>query len=87
MEKHWITLAKSWFEASREPLAHETNELDWKIVQSDNKERLAEHLIAFANHPNGGCLVYGVTNSHAELKGVEQVEHRLPSIQKLHYES
>jgi hypothetical protein len=36
MEKHWITLAKSWFEASREPLAHETNELDWKIAQSDN---------------------------------------------------
>lgn len=36
-------------------VTHEPSELDWKIGLSANKDRLIEHLIAFANHANGGC--------------------------------
>lgn len=74
MDKHWITQARSWLIASREPIPHEINELDWKCGLSENKERLAEHLIAFANHPGGGYLVYGVTNPNGELAGVTKNE-------------
>jgi hypothetical protein len=41
-------------------LWHEVNELDWKARLSENSSRLAEHLIAFGNHPGGGTLVFGV---------------------------
>jgi len=72
MDKHWLTHAVSWLRASREPVPHEINELDWKSELSSNKERLVEHLIAFANHPNGGYLVYGVADDGAHLRGVNQ---------------
>ena len=44
---------------------HEINEIDWKATLSDNSARLAEHLMAFANYPNGGSLVFGVQNDGA----------------------
>jgi len=72
MAKHWITQARLWLSTSREPIPHEINELDWKSSLSDNRERLIEHLIAFANHPNGGYLAYGVTNPNAVLVGITQ---------------
>ncbi len=34
--------------------------MDWKARLSENSARLAEHLMAFANHPGGGTLVFGV---------------------------
>jgi ATP-dependent DNA helicase RecG len=74
MTKHWVTQAQAWLKASREPVPHEINELDWKVELSDNKERLAEHLIAFANHPNGGCLVFGIADPGAELIGIDQAQ-------------
>lgn len=74
MTKHWVTQAQAWLKASREPVPHEINELDWKAELSGNKERLAEHLIAFANHPNGGCLVFGIADSSAELIGIDQTQ-------------
>jgi predicted HTH transcriptional regulator len=74
MTKHWVTQAQAWLRTSREPVAHEINELDWKAELSGNKERLAEHLIAFANHPNGGCLVFGIADSSAELIGIDQTQ-------------
>jgi ATP-dependent DNA helicase RecG len=52
-------------------VAHEVNELDWKSGLSERSDRLAEHLMAFANHPNGGCLVFGVTDA-GQLAGVDQ---------------
>lgn len=58
-------------EQSLSPVPHEVNELDGKASLSDHKDRLAEHLMAFANHPNGGCLVFGVANS-GQLVGVDQ---------------
>lgn len=74
MSKHWVKQAQAWLRSSREPVPHEINELDWKVDLSGNKERLTEHLIAFANHPNGGCLVFGVADAGAELIGVNQVQ-------------
>lgn len=72
MDKHWIAQANDWLAASRDPIPHEINELDWKGGLSGNSERLVEHLIAFANHPNGGFLVFGVNDSDASLTGITQ---------------
>ncbi|MFB9243790.1 putative DNA binding domain-containing protein [Massilia antarctica] len=74
MSKHWVTQALSSLKASLEPVPHEVNELDWKVNLSDNKDRLTEHLIAFANHPNGGYLVYGIADAAANLVGVDQTQ-------------
>lgn len=70
--KHWVTDALLALSQSLSPLPHETNEIDWKIRLSDKKERLIEHLIAFANYPNGGFLAFGVGNSDGHLEPVDQ---------------
>jgi predicted HTH transcriptional regulator len=74
MSKHWISQALTFLKSSLEPVPHELNELDWKVNLSDNKDRLTEHLIAFANHPNGGFLVYGVADAGANLVGIDQIQ-------------
>lgn len=71
MTKHWIPVALNWLAQSFDPVPHELNELDWKANLTGHKERLIEHLIAFANHPNGGFLVFGVQDD-ASLVSVEQ---------------
>ena len=53
-KKHWIEDAQRCLEESLVPVPHEVNELDWKVRLSEHKDRLAEHLIASANHPDGG---------------------------------
>jgi len=60
--KHWVVDALKCLNESLAPVPHEVNELDWKARLSDNKDRLAEHLMAFANQPNGGTLVFGVND-------------------------
>lgn len=70
-DKYWIAAVLQSLEQSLAPVPHEVNELDWKASLSDHKDRLAEHLMAFANHPNGGSLVFGVANS-GQLVGVDQ---------------
>ena len=70
--KHWIASALLSLEESLSPVPHESNELDWKISLSDRKERLAEHLMAFANYPNGGFLAFGVGNADAHLEPISQ---------------
>ena len=60
--RHWVKAALQVLDESLSPLPHEVNEIDWKAQLSDKKERLAEHLMAFANQPNGGTLVFGVSN-------------------------
>ncbi len=74
MTKHWISRAAELFQASREPVPHEINELDWKVELSVNKERLIEHLIAFANHPQGGYLIFGLADHGAKLVGIDQTQ-------------
>lgn len=56
VSKHWIAGAQVCLEESLLPMPHETNEIDWKGSLSEKKERLIEHLIAFANYSNGDCL-------------------------------
>lgn len=70
--KHWIAGALLGLEESLSPVPHESNEIDWKVSLSDRKERLAEHLMAFANHPNGGYLVFGVGDKDARLEAISQ---------------
>jgi len=72
MTKHWIAQATAYLNASRDLVPHEVNELDWKGALSSNRERLTEHLIAFANHSNGGYLAFGVAEPNAKLVGVTQ---------------
>lgn len=70
--KYWVTNALTCLEESLSPVPHETNEIDWKISLSDNKERLIEHLIAFANNPNGGYLAFGIRDDDGHLETVDQ---------------
>ncbi|MES2616227.1 MAG: ATP-binding protein [Bdellovibrionota bacterium] len=61
-----ITLRRSLY-----PKPQELNELDWKSALSENKERLKEHLSAFANYPGGGYLVFGVSDE-GKIIGVDE---------------
>lgn len=70
-EKYWLATVLHCLEQSLSPVPHEVNELDWKASLSDHKDRLAEHLMAFANHPNGGSLVFGMVDSGQPV-GVDQ---------------
>ena len=58
--KHWVAEALEVLTESLTPVPHELNELDWKARLSTQKDRLAEHLMAMANLPQGGCLVFGI---------------------------
>jgi ATP-dependent DNA helicase RecG len=69
-KKQWIEDARERLEESLAPVPHEVNELDWKVRLSEHKERLIEHLIASANHPDGACLVFGVANN-GQPQGVD----------------
>lgn len=72
IKKHWISAAVTCLDDSLSPVPHELNELDWKLSLSENKERLVEHLIAFANYPNGGYLTFGIDNKNAHLESINQ---------------
>lgn len=72
MTKHWVASAVELLKSSLAPIPHEINELDWKAGLSPNNERLKEHLMAFANHPGGGYLIFGIDNADARLIGVTQ---------------
>ncbi|HEY4082301.1 MAG TPA: ATP-binding protein [Burkholderiaceae bacterium] len=71
--KHWVADALRSLDESLAPIPHEANDLDWKARLSDNKDRLAEHLMAFANQPNGGILVFGI-NDDGEPIGIDAEE-------------
>ncbi len=58
--KTWTIKALELLRASLEPPRHELNEIDWKAALSPDKKRLTEHLSAFANHPGGGFLAFGI---------------------------
>lgn len=85
MRKHWLADALSSLKSSLDPVAHEINGLDWKARLSDNKDRVTEHLIAFANHPNGGYLVYGIDDAGGKPVGVnaEQAEEIIGRVTNL----
>jgi predicted HTH transcriptional regulator len=82
--RHWVKAALQVLDESLHPVPHEANEIDWKVQLSDNKERLAEHLMALANHANGGILVFGLNNDglpvgiHAQ--GIADVTNTLANL-------
>lgn len=47
---------------SLRPVPTEMNGIDWKSSLSDNSERLAKHISAFANYRGGGYLVFGIND-------------------------
>lgn len=71
--KLWVKEALQILAESLSPVPHELNELDWKARLSDQKDRLAEHLMALANHPDGGYLVFGIDNDGRAV-GVEPAD-------------
>lgn len=70
--KPWIARGLAILGRSLSPVATEPNELDWKSGLSPKKERLVEHLSAFANHSGGGFIVFGIDNSTGTVRGVDQ---------------
>lgn len=70
--KIWVARAVECLRESLEPVAHELNELDWKLGLSLQKDRLAQHLIAFANYPNGGFLAFGIRDKDGLVEGVSK---------------
>jgi predicted HTH transcriptional regulator len=71
--KPWVEKASELLASSLAPPQHELNEIDWKSALSTNKQRLVEHLCAFANHPGGGCLVFGI-RSDSSFVGITPTE-------------
>ena len=71
--KPWLQKAIELLDETLKPPCSEPNELDWKGTVSTDSKRLAEHLMAFANHPGGGYLVFGV-NRDATLCGLSIAE-------------
>ena len=59
---NWIENALQALDRSLNPISQELNEIDWKSGLSNKSERLAQHISAFANHPNGGFLAFGINN-------------------------
>lgn len=72
MQKHWISHSLALLSQSLNPVPNEINEVDWKASLSSSKERLTEHLIAFANLSQGGFLVFGIQDFDAQLMGVDR---------------
>ena len=70
--KPWIDRAISTLDSSLNPVPIELNELDWKLELSPNKNKLAQHLSAFSNHPNGGYLVFGIDEHTGDLYDITQ---------------
>lgn len=70
--KKWLKTAVLFLNESLKPLPHELNELDWKLDISSKGERsLSKHISAFANHSQGGYLVFGV-NDEGDVVGIDQ---------------
>jgi ATP-dependent DNA helicase RecG len=71
--ENWENRAIALLDKCLTGVVTELNELDWKAALSPNKDRLAQHLSAFANSPNGGFLVYGISNE-GELFNIDKDE-------------
>ena len=72
--KIWMNKAVALLDRSLGKVKQELNELDWKEDLSPNNKKLSQHLSAFANHPGGGFLVFGVADKTGEIKGVNQIK-------------
>ena len=82
--KNWVEKAKVLLADSIAPPQNELNEMDWKVDISPDKQRLIEHLCAFANYPGGGYFVFGI-GSNCDYLGVtpqqiEEIMNRLANL-------
>ncbi|RFM29684.1 ATP-binding protein [Deminuibacter soli] len=60
--KKWENRAFGLLDKSLHPVPSELNEIDWKSGLSNKTERLAQHISAFSNIPEGGFLAFGINN-------------------------
>lgn len=74
MAKKWINRALELLDNSLSPVPQELNELDWKESLSPSNKKLAQHLSAFANHPGGGYLVFGIQDDSGKIVGVTKAD-------------
>jgi predicted HTH transcriptional regulator len=74
MQKAWINRAMGLLDQSLGKVPQELNELDWKETLSPKKEKLCQHISAFANHPGGGFMVFGIEDSTAKIIGISRSE-------------
>ncbi|GHT62421.1 transcriptional regulator [Bacteroidia bacterium] len=77
MIKQWISKALKYLEHSLIPVPQELNEIDWKEELSPNNKKLCRHLSAFANHPGGGFLVFGIEDKSGRVQGIGQEQAEL----------
>ena len=80
--KNWIKKAIARLKDSLEPVPQELNELDWKESLSARNNKLSQHLSAFANHPGGGYLTFGIDDKTGRIKGITKTDAS-PIIEKL----
>jgi predicted HTH transcriptional regulator len=74
MIKNWIQKAFDFLDHSLNPVPQELNELDWKEDLLPNNKKLSGHISAFANHPGGGFLVFGIENKTGTPVGIKQAD-------------
>ncbi|HMO18885.1 MAG TPA: ATP-binding protein [Oligoflexia bacterium] len=80
----WVRSALKLLNESLDVVSTEPNQLDWKIDLSQDKEKLTQHLSAFANHVGGGFLVFGISDSRKvfgiSTQDVDNIVNRLANI-------
>lgn len=72
--KSWEEKAVKLLAKSLSSVPQELNEIDWKQDISGNNKKLSHHLSAFANHPGGGILAYGIDNTSGRVLGINQTK-------------
>jgi ATP-dependent DNA helicase RecG len=72
--KAWLNKAKEFLVQSLGKVPQELNELDWKEHLSPKNDKLCQHICAFANHPGGGYLVFGIDDNTAKPIGINKNE-------------
>ncbi len=81
---NWIDTAKQTLIRSLKPVPQELNELDWKSDLSSKSERVAMHISAYSNTPNGGFLVFGIHDTGEPFslskEKIEEIVQRLGNI-------
>ncbi|OAI16557.1 hypothetical protein A1359_07880 [Methylomonas lenta] len=70
--KPWTSKAITYLQSSLSPVPQELNELDWKSNLSPKKDKLCQHLCAFANLPGGGFLVFGLEDATGKAVGIDK---------------
>lgn len=83
---NWNNVALKALRRSLLPIPQELNEIDWKGGLSNNTDRLAQHICAFANNSGGGFLVFGISDDakfeELDKETIEETTKKLGNIAK-----